>query len=346
MAKQRKRAAKGAGTSFWSKARGCYVARKTINGRRVEGYGKTEAEAIRNRDAKLPPSSASKVTLNEWSARWLSSLGHKPQTVDSYRDSLRLHILPRLGNRNVASITAFEVEECIRAWGKRSAAGTVSKFLTCLSGCLQGALRAKLVRENVARQVERPKAPKVKFDLFTAEELSRIIEAGLSRRTWRCFALCAATGCRIGEATALAPGDYDARTGMLTISKTLTRRNGITSAKSAASHRTIEVPVQARPALEMGIRNNTYANVYECWAKLLKSLALRYRPIHQMKHSVASIMVAQCGMEGGVSLADVAAFLGDTLDVFIRTYAHPTGGNPAGIMERALGGTVPVKRRA
>lgn len=345
--KQRKRARKGSGTSFWSDARDCWLARKTLKGKRYEGYGATEEEAIAARDAKIPLAPLSRVTLAAWSARWLESLGHKPQTIDSYRDTMRTHILPRLGTCAVAQITAFDVEECVKKWGQTSAAGTVGKILTCLSACLQAARRAKLVNENVAHQVSRPKAPKVKFDLFTREELSRIIEAGLSRRTWRCFALCAATGCRIGEATALSPGDYDARTGLLTISKTLTRRNGITSAKSDASHRTIEVPIQARPAVLAGIRNASYSAVYTCWRRLLRSLGLRYRGIHQLKHSVASIMAAECGVEGGVSLADAAAFLGDTFAVFVETYAHPVGGNPAGIMQRALGGLPDVaKKRA
>jgi integrase len=327
----RKRAPKGTGTVFWCECRKCWIARKTVNGVRIERHGKTQAEALRKLALALPPEPA--VTFSVWSARWLESLGHKQQTVDSYRDTLRLHINPRLGTRAVNSITAFDIKEAIKFWGESSHAGTVGKILTCLSGCLQGACDAEIITRNVARAVKRPVVSKVELDLFTPEELKRIIAAGLSRRTWRSFALCAATGCRIGEATALKAGDYDAATGMLSITRTLTRRHGLSTAKSKASRRVIWIPPDVRPALVAGIRNSSYANVHVFWRNLLAHLGLRYRNIHQLKHSVASILVAE-----GESIADAAAYMGDTFEVFARTYIHAVGTNPGATLERVLGG--------
>lgn len=335
--KKRLRAPRGTGSVLYSKRRKCWVARKPV-GRKggrtqyVERSGATQEEAIRRRDEALPPPKS--VPLCDWWARWIASAELKPQSRDSYEEAWRKRIGPRLGHRPVAALTAYDVEEAVRAWGKAVGAGTVRRTLAALSSCLQAAVRAELVGRNVARAVKRPEAPDARFDLFTRRELERIIDAGLTRPNWRCFSLCAATGCRIGEALALKPGDYDRDSGRLSISRTRTRRHAFGTPKSKVSVRTILVPARARPALEKGVPNSHYSNVHVRWGALLRTLGLRYRTIHQLKHSVASLLAARPGM----SLADAAAYCGDTLEVFVRTYVHPVGQDPGEALDELFGG--------
>lgn len=66
--------------------------------------------------------------------------------------------------------------------------------------------------------------------------------------------------------------------------------------------------------------------------RLLKSLGLPVRGSHILRHSVASHLVA-----AGVPLADVARFLGDSVEVIVRTYLHAVGTDPAAAIESMFG---------
>ena len=119
------RGAKGAGTVFYSRARKCWVARKPIgrrNGKTVylERTGKTQAEAIRRRDAASPP--GPDTTVGAWADRWLTTLDMKPQSKDDYANAVRLRIRPALGHHKLVSLTPFDVEEAARAWGRSACA--------------------------------------------------------------------------------------------------------------------------------------------------------------------------------------------------------------------------------
>lgn len=331
------RAPRGGGSVFPDNRRGGWVAKVPI-GRKPNGRlkykevrGNTLAEVQEKKKRVAPPGPS--TTLSAWCERWLASLDKKGPTLDSYRESVRTRIVPALGAKTVAAITTFDIEEAANGWGQFVAAGTVRKVLATLSTCLQAACRASLIERNPARKVPRPKVTPKELDLFTPAELDIIIERALTRPNWRPFAVCAATGCRIGEAIALDPSDYDHTTGRLSIKRTATRKHGKGEPKSKASKRTITVPPEARPALEAGVPNGHYANVYVRWKRLLALLGMRYRNIHSLKHSVASILVAR-----GTDLADAAAYCGDTFEVFVRTYVHPTGSDPGAVLASALGG--------
>lgn len=341
MPKKRKsktaRRTRGTGSVYFDTRRGEWVFKVQVgryqNGRPKyrEVRGDTQAEVV-ERAKEVKPATAT-ATVAEWAKRWLDSLDLRPQTIDCYRESVRLRVVPQLGARPLAALTVFEVEEAMRVWGKSVAAGTVRRTVACLSSCLQAACRAELVTRNVARLATRPAATAPKFDLFTPDEMERIVAAGQTKPNWRPFALCAATGCRIGEALALHPDDYDAATGKLHIHRTKTRRHTIGPAKSKASNRVIEVPPDARPILEAGVPNGHYPNAHVRWTALLKSLGVRYRGMHQMKHTVASQLVA-----AGMPIADAAAFLGDSFEVFVKTYCHPVGADVAGAIQGMLSG--------
>src|SRR5262245_60426002 len=81
---------------------------------KVDG-GIREARAARGdalaklaRGERVAPS---KLTLAEYAAEWIDQLEGKcrPKTIDRYSTDLRLHVLPRLGRRKLASITVDDV---------------------------------------------------------------------------------------------------------------------------------------------------------------------------------------------------------------------------------------------
>lgn len=348
------RAPRGTGTVFWSEPRNCWVARKPIGKRGKDTVyltrtGATQAEAIRRRDAALPPDPAA-ATVGDWAARWLADLAHKPLTLDSYRNSVEKYIVPQLGPVPLRALTAHGVESAARTWGRALGANTVRLVLAHLSACLSAAVRDRLIPANPVDSAIKPKATKTEIDPFTPAELVHIV--GACGPGDEVIAILAATGLRRGEALALDRADFDPVAGTVAVTKTDVGRHGIGSPKSPHSVRTIRVPAVALPAVERaagqaggalfpGARGPRVSDsaVADRFAGLLARAGLRRRNLHQLRHSVATAMIS-----AGEPLGDVAAYMGDTVDVVVRTYLHATGGDPAACLDRVFGAVEGVRK--
>lgn len=353
--KERTRSPRGTGTVFHSKARKLWVARKPIGRRKgrtvyLERTGATQAEAMRRRDQALPP--GPRTTVAQWCTRWLSELNHRPLTMDSYRRSVTAWITPALGDVPLRVLTPHAVESAARLWGKSLSANTVRLVLAHLRAALGAAVRAGAIAVNPVASAQKPRGTRKLIEPFTPAELARIIAEAARSGPDRILALLAATGCRRGEALALDVSDYDSAAGTIAITKTDIGKHGIGPPKSALSRRTIRVPTEARAALDAARGRRTTGPLFRGlrrarmndsvagsrFAKLLARLGIPRRNLHQLRHSVATALIA-----AGCPLPDVAAYLGDRVETVVRTYLHPTGGDPALVMERLLGGDKVVK---
>lgn len=340
-----KRRAKGTGSIFWNKKRRRYIG-KVPMGRNLDGSthyvtvsDKSEAVcAAKMREARTP---GPRTTVAEWSESWFKELTIRASSRDDYRHTLDQFILPTLGHLPVAGLTAHQVEAAIKKWTDRLGPNTTRKNFGHLRACLEAARRAGLIVQNPARDARRPRPKKSHVDPFTPAELDRIIQTGPG-----IFVLLASIGCRIGEALALDVGDFNRSNGWVSITKTYTRKHGIRRPKSENGIREVRVPSQAMPAIQAAAGTRTHGPLFLSragergehrairyqWVGLLRKLGYRYRRLHQLRHSVATIWV-----ENGVSVMAVAKRLGDTVEVVVKTYLHDTGQDPSDAFERALG---------
>ncbi|MDY3555331.1 hypothetical protein R5W24_004473 [Gemmata sp. JC717] len=316
-----KRRARGTGSIFPDKRRGGWIGR--IYGQQFshEEHAKV-AEWLRTAQ---PP--AATVTLAEWLDRWIGTQRISDNSMRVYTGAIKDRLKPTLGHVQVAKLTAFDVEEAAQKWS--GGASVHRSALGVLSAALKAARKAKLVTENIASLVSKPKPAEKKFFLFTRTELRRILDAGLSRPEWHHFAICAATGCRIGEALALRAGDYTAD-GSLKIERTWTR-TGDGPPKSKLSRRTIPVPAVLAPALAAPVRVS-YTMARKRWKPFLAELKIELRGLHQIRHSVASYALAD-----GTPVPELAAYLGHTPAELLKTYSHPTGADVRAAIGRILG---------
>lgn len=349
-----KRRARGTGTIFWSEPDRCWIGRKPIGRgatggtRYVERWGATQAEVIRKLDAAGPPSPD--VTVAGWAARWKQTWSMRPGTRDDYEDSLRLHILPALGPVRLRDVTPSRVEAFAVSLGKAGGLGanTVRKVLRHLGTMFKAAERDDLVPKNPVSLARKPKGKKKDIDPFTPAEMTRLILEAMTRPTTYPFAVAAGTGCRIGEAFALDAGDFDPTTGKLTITKTYDVEHDTGPPKSAAGERIIRVPgilcpvfaaaaggrKKGEPLFVSGPgKRRFHQSCYAFWVSLLERLGMRYRNIHQLRHSVATALIS-----AGEPIGDVAKYIGDTPDTVVKTYLHPTGTDPADCLDRLYGG--------
>ena len=199
--------------------------------------------------------------------------------------------------------------------------------------------------------MDAPKVHRNKVEVFTPDEVRRILAAAQDDRLEAAYVLALSTGMRGGEVFALQPDDYN--NGTLAIRRTLVN-NGteIGTPKSKNSNRTIQLPAIARDALERHLLKNNggsdwifpsragttlfYHNVIRFhWRPLLKRAEVSYRNFHVCRHYVASELISR-----GIPISAVARYLGDNEVTIVRTYSHLIDGMQniaASAMDEALG---------
>jgi hypothetical protein len=161
----------GEGSLFWHEKRqrwiGVVSQGYAANGRRrttwVTGRTKTEAknklrEAQRARDAGLPVGRRN-YTVRQAVEAWLEHglAGRDPNTVTNRTILARRHLLPALGSRRLAELTADKVDRWLAAKSDQLSTDTLAKLLSLLRQSVRRAQARDLVQRNVALLCEAPK---------------------------------------------------------------------------------------------------------------------------------------------------------------------------------------------
>lgn len=347
-----KRRARGTGALFFNEKRGVWVGR-VIVGRKPSGgalyaerSARTQAACLRKLAAAGPP--GADTTVAQWAERWLASLDVRTGTRRLIEANCRNHFLPTLGGKRLAAVTAWDVEVAHRKWAASLGPNTIGTALGHLGLMFSAAHRAGLVAANPVPLAKRPRRVGTEIDPFAPDELARIVVAAGAEPSTRPLALAAATGCRMGEAVGLDVTGFDPAAGTIGITQAYNDGHGLGPPKTARGVRTIAVPALALPVLVAAAGGRKAGPVFvaplsgarlsqstarKAFARVLKRLGLRDRNPHQLRHSVATAMLA-----AGDHLGDVAEYLGDTVETIVKTYTHPTGKSPVHTMNRLLGG--------
>jgi integrase len=177
----------------------------------------------------------SAVTLSEWvRGQWLPTIQSrvKPSTFDSYRRNLDLHVLPRLGSRQLRQLTASMLNRLyadLLADGHRKKEGglspkTVRYIHTIVHKTLADAVDADLVGINVAERAKppRPRATAAnEINFWEPDELRAFLRAVKSHRLEAAWHVAAMTGMRRGEVLGLRWKDVDIDTAHISVRQAL-----------------------------------------------------------------------------------------------------------------------------
>lgn len=281
----------------------------------------------------------------------------RPQTLEQYRAILRLRILPTLGPLALTAISRDTVRTLVSqmAAGRTRQAperpvsrATVKLALRVLCSVLSTAEEDGLIAANPARRMGRYLAQTgaeevEEIEIFERAEVARLLEtAARDFPEYFPFLLCLArTGMRLGEALALEWRDMDFAARVILVRRSR-RRNRVSEPKNGKARRVdmsaqlaevlgnLKTLQEAEAALSGAVAPDRVFSTPEgnpiqettfrehVWGPLLRRAELRYRKLHTLRHTFASLL-----LDAGEPLIYVQQQLGHHSPAFTLTvYGH------------------------
>ena len=287
--------------------------------------------------------SLSRVTVGEWSEKWLATLVVKPKTRDSYESLLNCHVLPRWKDVCLDHVTLADVKAWVSGLrsksGKPLSASRTKQAYQILSMILDLAVEDGRLPRNPAKPTGGkvrnmlPTIPKSRLRTYlTAQQLEAFATAAGDHRTL--ILTLGYTGLRWGEASALAVSDVDILNRRIHVRQSVADIKGQLVFGTPKSHATRSVPITVSLAHELEkllegrspdaplfaapgggwlyLRNFRY-RVFD---PAVKAAGLPKITPHTLRHTAASIAISS-----GANVKAVQRMLGHasaamTLDVY------------------------------
>jgi integrase len=308
---------------------------------------------------------------------WDKALAVSPKTAERYRELVRLHIRPHLGDLKLQSIRATRIEAFyndLRAGrrpdgtlGRALAPRTVGHIHRLLTKIFSIAERDGLIMSNPARKADRPRIEPTEIEILTEAQARDVLAKLRGRSIYLVAALALATGMRRGELLALRWRDVNLDGGELQVQQSLEETiEGLRFKPPKTKHgrRAISLPAfvvtdlrshkvtqnEERLALGLGKDSDSGlvfrrpdgaplapSSISSEWRRLVGSLKLPKVSFHALRHTHASQLIA-----AGVDVLTISRRLGHgapsiTLDVYSHLF-KPTDRGAADIFETAFGG--------
>jgi integrase len=197
---------------------------------------------------------AGKVALKPYADAYLESRTDlSPRTLETYRESLRVHITPELGSVQLADITP----ELIRVWFGRLSTRTgptqARKTYAFLRSLLNVAVRDSTLSANPCRIPGAGTARATERPLPTLPQVQAVLDE-LPERYHALVHLAVWSHARLGELLALTRDRIDLNAGCVRYDRQVVTtddgRMQVTEPKTAAGVRTVALPPHVRPLVQ------------------------------------------------------------------------------------------------
>ena len=232
------------------------VRMRTPDGRQYKRSFRTRKEAEtfeardiadRSRGGWVDPQRSS-ITVSEWAAEWMqSNPAKRPSSLPRDEVILRLHILPTLGRRPIATVSPPDIQRLVNTWTRVAAPRTVRRQFDVLRALMRAAVDADRLIRTPCRAIKLPARPALDRQLITNTQLADLASAVGSEYEAMIW-LGAVLGLRWGECAGLRVGRIDFLDRRLAVAEQATRvahgRILFGPPKSAAGRRTISVPAE------------------------------------------------------------------------------------------------------
>ncbi|MGJ6968392.1 tyrosine-type recombinase/integrase [Streptosporangium sp. G11] len=340
---------------------------------------------IREGIAKGLPVPDDKITVGAFLDRWLSTLpGHiADSTLDDYEDTVRLHLKPGLGRHKLTALTVAHVDALWQAKRAKYKPNSVRIMRAVLRKALGQAEREGLVARNVAALSMPPRLNTDEGRTLTIDQSHKLLDEVAEHRMGALVLLALVFGLRRGEALGLMWSGFDPEAKTLRVAHAVKRIKNrtpgaerktklvITELKTRKSRRTLCLTPELVDALKRhrATHNAERLQAGEEWtehglifpsmlgnpsdpdtfshlfSKLARKAGLGHWHPHELRHSGASLMLAQ-----GTPLHVVSDVLGHaSIAITKDVYGHLMEGDKraasAAISGALLGRSAPLAPR-
>ena len=251
--------------------------------------------------------------------------------MDDYEDTVRLHLKPGLGRHKLTALTVAHVDALWQAKRAKYKPNSVRIMRAVLRKALGQAEREGLVARNVAALSMPPRLNTDEGRTLMVNQWHRLLDEVAERRTGALVLLALVFGLRRGEALELMWSDFDPETRTLRVAHAVKRIKNrtpgaerktklvITELKTRKSRRTLCLTPELVDALKRhrAARNAERLQAGEDWtehglifptmlgnpsdpdtfshlfSKLAQKAGLGHWHPHELRHSGASLMLAQ-----------------------------------------------------
>jgi integrase len=291
------------------------------------------------------------ITLAQLLTRW-----HEDVLPRQVRESAqqhywcvaRVHLIPILGAKKLSALTTLDVDGLLAAKARQGCSpSTVRRIRAVLCQAIDQGVRWGYVTRNVAKLSRSPKLPRKEGRTMSPQQVRLFLSALSNHPHESLYALMLATGLRRGEALGLRWVDYDEEFGTLQVCRQLQRlASGLVAVdtKTSTSRRSVNLPQgivgmletrreqQLEEAINLGQDwiNSGYIfttklgmpldprNLLREFKGICEAAGLGDWHIHELRHSAASLMLAQ-----GVKIQVVSDILGHaSIRMTADVYGH------------------------
>lgn len=343
----------GQGSIYYEKSKKRYAASfVTPEGKRIVKRFPTTEEAenwlednrysIRHNTFVTPSSMRTGAWILQYIDTYKKNL--KPCTMASYLAALEK--AAPIADIPLQKLTGMDVQRLINSLDGQISAAYIKKVYQLLNMAINKAVALDILVRNPLAIVEQPKVTQKKIQIFTIDEVHRMLDYTKVHRRKRLYMeilLAAYTGARIGELLALTWDDIIP--GFIHINKTLVKDgHGIfylqNEPKTSNSNRDVSIPHSVNQALQewkeetranTGLLFHTRSGRYVIsdnervvFHKVQDALGITpIRGFHALRHTHASQLLAN-----GVPIAEVSKRLGHVSPVItLNTYTSWIPGN-------------------
>jgi len=299
---------------------------------------------------------ADNLKFARWIEEWLlvRKAYIKESTFASYTNIVYGHILPRLGNFELAKMDSKTLQGFtldLLQNGRQDGGGglavkTVRDTVMLVKNCLRAAMRERLIPLRDMGVSFPRSCQKARIQVLDQEQQRRLVQAIYLNLTPKSagILICLYTGLRIGEICALKWSDIDLKNKVLRVSKTVQRiytksADGggctkvlLTTPKTRASNREVPLSGMLCPVLaKMQPRDNTgfvLSGMEKCvevrtyrsfFNMFLRTHGIDPIHFHGLRHTFAT----RC-IEAGGDCKTVSELLGhSTVNMTLNLYVHP-----------------------
>lgn len=253
------------------------------------------------------------------------------ETLDNAAWAVNKHIIPALGSKKLAALTAEDVDDLLQGMAAKGyARNTMMRVRTVLGRALRHAERRGKVVRNVVALVDTPPGPQRQPRSLTVEQARKLLEVASGHRLSALWLTALMLGMRPAELRGLRWSDIDLEAATLQVRQAMRKDGTPMALKTDRSRRALDLPAPVVVALRShAVKQKAERLAAKSWAnpelvfttpsgtaldpsKVRKELnaltdaaELGHWTPYELRHSAASLLSA-----AGVPLEQIADVLG------------------------------------